>query len=433
MQVATPKKGYKIAKTSFGKYIEIPEGWSSLTLKEVCKEIASGGTPSRTEEKYFGGDIPWVVVSDIKPIILETSEYLTEEGLKNSSAKLWDKGTVILSTGATIGKVGIAGVELCTKQGVTGLVPKKSLSAYFLAYYLKNITNVLKRGAAGATITEIYKKELEKIFVTIPPLSEQQQIVSILSNIDDAIQKTDQIIEQSQRLKKGMMQKLLTKGIGHTKFKKVKWFFGKEIQIPEAWEMTELEKCVDSDTLITYGIVQAGDNISNGIPYIRTNDMLEDVIPVKKLFHTTPEIHKKYKRTQLKKGDIVCTVRASVGKFHIVPEELENANLSRGVARISPRDNLDNVFLYYSLQSNFVKEQLNTLSKGSTFLEITMFQLRKILTPISTNVSEQQQIASILSNIDTQIQKEKLHKSNLEQLKKGLMQKLLTGQIRVKV
>ena len=84
-------------------------------------------------------------------------------------------------------------------------------------------------------------------------------------------------------------------------------------------------------------------------------------------------------------------------------------------------------------QSNFVKEQLNALTKGSTFLEITMFQLRKILTPISQNILEQKQIASILSNVDTQIQKEKLHKSNLERLKKGLMQKLLTGQIRVKV
>ena len=88
MQVAKPKKGYKLVKTSFGKYEEIPEGWDPLTLREVCEEIASGGTPSRTKKEYFGGNIPWVVVSDIKPIISQTSEYLTEEGLKNSSAKL---------------------------------------------------------------------------------------------------------------------------------------------------------------------------------------------------------------------------------------------------------------------------------------------------------------------------------------------------------
>ena len=78
--------------------------------------------------------------------------------------------------------------------------------------------------------------------VAVPPLPEQKQIASILSNVDDTLQKTNQIIEQTQRLKKGMMQKLLTRGIGHTKFKKVDWGFGKEIEIPEEWELRKLNE-----------------------------------------------------------------------------------------------------------------------------------------------------------------------------------------------
>jgi type I restriction enzyme, S subunit len=434
MQVDTPKKGYKMVKTSFGKYEEIPEEWEPLTLKQVCEKIASGGTPSRTKKEYFGGDIPWVVVSDIKSIISQTEEYLTKEGLKNSSAKLWPIGTVILSTGATVGKVGIAGVELCTKQGVTGLVPKKSLYNSFLAYYLESITDVLKRGAVGATITEIYKKDLEKIFVPLPSRPEQKQIASILSNIDDTIQKTDQIIKQTQLLKKAMMQKLLTRGIGHTKFKKVKWLYGKEIEIPEEWSVLLLKEL--SVNGIQNGIFKRSSEFGSGVPLVNVQDLYSETEIRLNNLERVRISKNELNQYGVEKGDIFfdrsSLVLEGIGQSNIITELPEPVVFECHVMRLHPTKKIIPLFLFFFTRTRLFRDYIFSIARVATMTTISQPDLEKasvLLPPLP----EQKQIAFILSNIDTQIQKEKIHKSNLERLKKGLMQKLLTGQIRVKV
>ena len=141
-------------------------------------------------------------------------------------------------------------------------------------YYAINAKNIQSEG---------YKRHFSKLrdqTFLIPPIPEQQQIASILSNVDDTIQKTDQIIEQTQRLKKGMKQKLLTRGIGHTKFKKVKWLFGKEIEIPEEWE---LEKMDDLCVKITDGTHHTPKYVNKGklflsVKNVRPNRILLDSV-----------------------------------------------------------------------------------------------------------------------------------------------------------
>lgn len=96
--------------------------WEVVKLRDVILDIADGGTPSTKIEEYFNGDIPWVNIKDIKKDIYDTRRHLSELGLRNSSAKLWNEGTLIFSFGASIGKVGIARVKLCTKQGIAGIV-----------------------------------------------------------------------------------------------------------------------------------------------------------------------------------------------------------------------------------------------------------------------------------------------------------------------
>ena len=116
----------------------------------------------------------------------------------------------------------------------------------FIFYYLRYKYPLLRDTSYGTGILHLDKFILKKLQIPILPQDEQKQIASILSNVDDTIQKTDQIIEQTQRLKNGMMQKLLTRGIGHSKFKKVKWLFGKEIEIPEEWDIIKLLDIIQS-------------------------------------------------------------------------------------------------------------------------------------------------------------------------------------------
>jgi type I restriction enzyme S subunit len=142
-----------------------PEGWESRRVGELIINIGDGGTPRRDNPSYFGGDIPWVVIQDIKPLITVTKNSLTKEGLDACSAKLWPKNAVILSTGATIGEVGIAGVPLATKQGITGMVCKEYVIPKFLYYLLQQKKQYLQTLAQGSTIREVRPPILEKTYM----------------------------------------------------------------------------------------------------------------------------------------------------------------------------------------------------------------------------------------------------------------------------
>jgi type I restriction enzyme S subunit len=158
------------------------KGWPQKTLAEVILDIKDGGTPSRKNPEYFGGDVYWCVVKDIKPLIFDTAEKLTQEGLNNCSAKVWPVDSVIISLGATIGQIGIAKVPTATKQGLAGIVlNKQMMTPEFLAYGLLDQKEYIQSLATGATIKEIRPKRFaETIQLPIPPLAEQQRIVGLL-------------------------------------------------------------------------------------------------------------------------------------------------------------------------------------------------------------------------------------------------------------
>ena len=190
----------------------IPEGWKWVRLGDVIAKIGDGGTPSRNEVDNFGGDIPWVVIEDVKKYIVDTKEKLTLKGLRYSNAKLWKKGSIILSFGATIGEVGIAKISVATKQGIAGLEPKEGIiNTNFLYFVLLNQKDALLRYANQTTIPEVRPNTLkEKVIFPLPPLSEQQRIAEILSQIDEVIEKETQYRDKLKRLKAGLMEDLLT-------------------------------------------------------------------------------------------------------------------------------------------------------------------------------------------------------------------------------
>ena len=162
-------------------------------------------------------------------------------------------------------------------------------------------------------------KELE-IFYAAPKipdaLSEQAKIAEILSTVDRAIEQTEALIAKQQRIKTGLMQDLLTRGIdehGNLRSEQTHQFKDSPLgRIPVDWEVKELNDLVDEP--ITYGIVQAGPHIEDGIPYIRTGDMAGETIQVSQLLRTSPKIAKSYKRSSIYPGDIIFALRATVGK-----------------------------------------------------------------------------------------------------------------------
>ena len=153
---------------------------------------------------------------------------------------------------------------------------------------------------------------------TVPklPLPEQSKIAEVLSTVDRAIEQTEALIAKHQRIKTGLMQDLLTRGIdehGNLRSEETHEFKDSPLgRIPVEWDIMALYEIVDES--ITYGIVQAGPHVDGGVPYIRTGDMRGDEINVEKLLRTAPKVAKSYKRSAVGVGDIVFALRGRSGK-----------------------------------------------------------------------------------------------------------------------
>ncbi|EHU1558962.1 restriction endonuclease subunit S [Acinetobacter baumannii] len=197
--------------------------------------------------------------------------------------------------------------------------------------------------------------------------------------------------------------------------------------VPNGWDENSLADIVKEK--ISYGIVQAGPHVEGGIPYIKSSDVKGMIIP-ETLQCTSEEIHYKYRRSAVHPGDIVFSLRGNIGESAIVPEALPEANLTQGTARISVANNHSNLFYYYQLQSEYLLNRINALSKGSTFKEISLEELRKVKV-LSPPYAEQNKIAQILSTWDQAISATEKLLENSQQQKKALMQQLLTGKKRL--
>ena len=147
------------------------------TLGEICN-VASGGTPSRAQTAYWNdGTIPWIKIGNIKGKHVDNAdEYITQEGLNNSSAKIFPKGTILYTIFATLGEVGILTIEACTNQAIAGIVIKdpSEISTDYLFYYLKSKKEYVNGIGRGVAQNNINMSILRGFEVPIPDISEQQ-------------------------------------------------------------------------------------------------------------------------------------------------------------------------------------------------------------------------------------------------------------------
>jgi type I restriction enzyme, S subunit len=195
---------------------------------------------------------------------------------------------------------------------------------------------------------------------------------------------------------------------------------------PEGWERTPLAEVAKQK--IVYGIVQAGEQVEDGVPYIKSSDVGRKIEP-NSLSRTAQAIHQKYHRSTVAPGDIVFSLRGNTGATSIVPEELAEANLTQGTARITVSRSFDNRFVRYVLASDIAMRQVLAVAKGSTFTEVSLDALRKISIP-HPPLSEQRKIAEILSTWDRAIETAQALLATARSQKRALMQSLLTGKRR---
>lgn len=401
---------------------ESPEGWKKVQLGDVITDIGDGGTPDRRNSEYFGGNIPWAVVDDVRLKIETTKETLTEAGLKACSAKLWPTRTVILTTGASIGRVGLANSPLATKQGITGIVcDDKKLLPEFLVRFFELKEKFINRIAQGSTFKEVRSPIIKRLDLLLPPLPEQQKIAAILSSVDDAIEKTKAVIEQTKVVKIGLMHELFTRGLPgqHKKFKKT--VIG---EVPEDWEIVKVGDVCD--------YIVPGRNkpkIFDGeIPWITTPDIIGRKVKTsqKSLSVSSDEIKRCGART-VPEGSVIMSC---VGEFGVVTISADEMVINQQLHAFIPPEDLDANFLRYCLILQ--KPYMEKIATKTAVPYMNKFNCNSIPIP-KPSIHEQKEIADVLLSLETKMEIEQTLLSNLNYIKNALMQGLLTGEVRVKI
>lgn len=193
------------------RFLEFTKVWKSTKIGEIA-DIVGGGTPRTEVEEYWDGEIKWFTPSEIgkTKYIFDSKRHITDKGLKNSSAKLLPKDTILLSSRATVGEISIALTECSTNQGFQSLITKNNVDNDFIYYLISTIKNEFLRRSSGSTFLEISKNEIKRIPINIPELSEQNKISNLFSAIDNKIEMLEKKHQYYQDFKKYLMQRIFS-------------------------------------------------------------------------------------------------------------------------------------------------------------------------------------------------------------------------------
>jgi type I restriction enzyme S subunit len=285
-------------------------------------EIVSGATPKTGVAEYWDGDVEWATPADLSKLdgayISTTPRKITQAGVRSCATTILPEGSVLLSSRAPIGHVAINTVPMATNQGFKSLVPGPELDAKFLYHWLKSKTDYLQSLGNGATFKELSKKTAEQIQVPLPPLPEQLHIAATLDQADALRIKRRQVLTHLDALTQSIFNDM----------------FGDPIANPSGAPVRALREWIDPARPITYGILKPGPDIEGGVSYVRVADMQDRGIRAAGVRRTTATIANEYRRSSLRPGDLLMSIRGHVGRFAFVPDWLEGANITQDSARL---------------------------------------------------------------------------------------------------
>ena len=203
-----------VMRKLFSQEIHFPKfkrKWNQLLIEDIAS-VSSGGTPERSASRYWNGDIPWVTTSEIGQRVIEKSaEKISLEGLQNSSAKIFQRDTILLAMygqGKTRGQVSILNIEASTNQACAGIVTNKDYNPRFLYYFLFGEYEKLRKLSNDGSQKNLSSGLIKKYKVPNACLEEQKEIVDFLTAIDKKIEEISQQINLTEQFKKGLLQKM---------------------------------------------------------------------------------------------------------------------------------------------------------------------------------------------------------------------------------
>lgn len=411
----------------------IPCDWSASRLGNEVEAIVGGGTPSKDVLEYWGGEIPWASVKDfVATRLCKTVDYITPKAIKESSTNLIPAGTLITPTRMALGRVAFFNCDVAINQDLKAIFPKKSLTKEFLFYWFQSNAEKIEAAGTGSTVKGIRLELLREFGLVLPPLPEQKKIAAILTTVDDKLDVIERQIDATQTLKQGLMQTLFSRGVGtqdanghrapHVEFK------DSELgEIPVGWEVRSLESVADVERGKFSArprndpkYFDAGD-----IPFIQTGDIASATRYVERASQFLNADGLGVSK-QFPAGTIFITIAANIGDVAIAKIPMACPDSVVGIR--ANLDICDSTWLYYLLANS--KNYFDSRATQNAQKNINLQVLRPFLFAMPT-VTEQRHVAGILTALDDKLDVLISKQNHHQTLKRGLMQKLLTGEWRV--
>lgn len=403
---ATPPNGYK--KTAIGV---IPVDWEVKKLGETGK-VVTGNTPSRTDLSLWNGDFCWATAKDFKgKYINDTVEKITEKGC--NGARLLPKGAILITCIASIGNNAIAAVPLATNQQINSIIVSDNFNNEWLYYQLDFYKQNLELLASKTAVPLINKSEFEKLKLPIPSLPEQQKIAEILSTWDDAISTCKKTIDTLKDRNKGLAQQLLSGKKRLSGFSE-KWEV-KPLSDMLIYTPREIDK--PNKSFLALGLRSHGKGV------FHKRDFEPSAIAMTKLF-------------EVKENDLIVNITfAWEQAIAIASKEDEGGLVSHRFPTytFNPKTASHLYFKFFILQS-FFKSMLELISPGGAGRNRVMSKKDFLKLEVKVpKIEEQTAIAQVLETANQELKSYEAKLEALQLQKKGLMQQLLTGKIRVNV
>ncbi|EJG2019033.1 restriction endonuclease subunit S [Vibrio parahaemolyticus] len=419
----------------------IPTGWKLMSVGEFTSEHKQG---FYTKQSYSDEGVLLARITDLSnPRVNFNSMPKLQISEKDYQAFKVCEGDFLFARSGAIGRYGI----------VDKTPPKTIFASYLIRFKFNELVNSyyigqvyeseltqaqIKAISQGNANININAENIKKLKMLVPPLLEQQKIAEVLSTVDKKIDLIDQKIAETEKLKTGLMQKLFSEGVGvqgengewqpHTEFQ-YDSLLGKK---PKSWQTETLGNILD---IASSKRIKREEYVNEGVPFYRS----KEIILKSKQLSFTPEIfisRERFDKLSEKfgspqQGDILISAVGTIGAIYRVRDEefyFKDGNLLW--IRNIDKSGLSSEFLECYFRSYLCQEMLANLSAGSSQNALTIVKLSKLPLIIPTK-DEQKMIVSIISSINEKIYLLKAQKSETQQLKKGLMQKLLTGEWRV--
>ena len=357
-------------------------------------EIIGGGTPKRSEDRYWNGKIPWLSIDDFNNIIRNienTKESITELGLKNSSTKLLNKGSIVISARGTVGKIAQLKRSMTFNQSCYGLESNNEFLEndylfYLLQYHIKKIKSLTH----GSSFNTIIKKTFDYITVDLPSKKNQKKTVKILGRLDEKIEHNKKMNETLEEIAKTLFKswfvdfdpvRAKVEGRHTGLLKEISDLFpdsfevSEKNKIPKGWKTNKLTKILNFKNGYAF---KNKDWKNQGIPVIKIKNIKSPILYEKNCSFISVELAKENKEFTLCRGDILLGMTGYVGEVCLVPKLNRMPLFNQRVGKIIPISRYLSPFIFSMMRQSNFKNKIEEISYGSAQQNVSSTDILKL-------------------------------------------------------